>query len=71
LPPANVRKKLSDLVRLETILAETVAQGSDGATPGCPVLDILDAGRQSCGAAGAISIYISNRHRRKIQPPTG
>jgi MerR family mercuric resistance operon transcriptional regulator len=42
---ANVRKKLSDLVRLESILAETVAQCSDGATPDCPVLDILDAGR--------------------------
>jgi MerR family mercuric resistance operon transcriptional regulator len=44
---ANVRKKLSDLVKLEAILAETVAQCSDGATPDCPVLDILDAGRQS------------------------
>jgi len=42
---ANVRKKLSDLVKLESILAETVAQCSDGATPDCPVLDILDAGR--------------------------
>jgi len=30
---ANVRKKLSDLVKLEAILAETVAQCSDGATP--------------------------------------
>jgi hypothetical protein len=37
----------SDLVKLESILAETVAQCSDGATPDCPVLDILDAGRQS------------------------
>ena len=43
----NVRKKLSDLVKLEAILAETVARCSDGATPDCPVLDILDAGRQS------------------------
>jgi MerR family mercuric resistance operon transcriptional regulator len=42
---ANVRNKLSDLVKLEIILAETVAQCSDGATPDCPVLDILDAGR--------------------------
>jgi MerR family transcriptional regulator, mercuric resistance operon regulatory protein len=42
---ANVRQKLSDLMKLESILAETVAQCSDGATPGCPVLDILDAGR--------------------------
>ena len=42
---ANVRKKLTDLVKLEDILAETVAQCSDGANPDCPVLDILDAGR--------------------------
>ena len=38
---ANVRKKLSDLVKLQAILAETVAQCSGGATPDCPVLDIL------------------------------
>jgi MerR family mercuric resistance operon transcriptional regulator len=44
---ANVRHKLSDLIKLESILAETVAQCSDGAAPDCPVLDILDAGRQS------------------------
>jgi hypothetical protein len=44
---ASVRSKLSGLVKLETILAETVAQCSEGATPDCPVLDILDAGRQS------------------------
>ena len=43
---ANIRQKLSDLVKLEAILAKTVAQCSDGATPECPVLDILDAGRQ-------------------------
>src|SRR5258708_3352046 len=44
---ASVRNKLSDLVKLESILAETVAQCSDRVTPDCPVLDILDAGRQS------------------------
>jgi MerR family transcriptional regulator, mercuric resistance operon regulatory protein len=44
---ANVRHKLSDLAKLEAILAETVAQCSDGAAPDCPVLNILDAGRQS------------------------
>ena len=42
---ANVRSKLSDLARLESILAETVAQCSEGASPDCPVLDFLDAGR--------------------------
>jgi MerR family mercuric resistance operon transcriptional regulator len=41
----NVRHKLSDLVKLESILAETVAQCTDGGSPDCPVLDILDAGR--------------------------
>jgi MerR family transcriptional regulator, mercuric resistance operon regulatory protein len=44
---ASVRRKLSDLIKLEMILAETVAQCSEGATPDCPVLDILDAGRQT------------------------
>jgi MerR family mercuric resistance operon transcriptional regulator len=43
----NVRHKLADLAKLEAILAETVARCSDGSTPDCPVLDILDAGRQS------------------------
>jgi MerR family mercuric resistance operon transcriptional regulator len=41
----NVRTKLADLIKLEAILAEMVAQCSDGDTPDCPVLDILDAGR--------------------------
>jgi MerR family transcriptional regulator, mercuric resistance operon regulatory protein len=44
---AKVRGKLSDLAKLEAILAETVAGCSDGASPDCPVLDILDAGRPS------------------------
>lgn len=43
----NVRSKLADLVKLESVLAETVAQCSDGTSPDCPVLDILDADR--CG----------------------
>jgi len=33
---ASVRNKLSDLVKLETILAETVAKCSEGATPRLP-----------------------------------
>lgn len=44
---ASVRGKLADLIKLEAILAETVAQCSGDATADCPVLDILDAGRQS------------------------
>lgn len=42
---AKVRSKLSDLARLEAILAETVTRCADGAAPDCPVLDILDVGR--------------------------
>ena len=39
----DVRAKIADLVRLETILAVTVRQ-CDGqtATPSCPVLDLLE-----------------------------
>src|SRR5882757_2738058 len=44
---ANVRSKLADLAKLESILSETVARCSDGASLDCPVLDILDGGRQS------------------------
>ena len=43
---ANVRAKISDLIKLEAILAETVAQCSEGTAPSCPVLDTLDIGRQ-------------------------
>ena len=39
----------SDLVKLEAILAETVARCSDGDAPDCPVLDVLDAGRRTQG----------------------
>jgi hypothetical protein len=35
----------AELIKLEAILAEMVAQCSDGDTHDCPVLDILDAGR--------------------------
>lgn len=38
----NVRAKLADLAKLESILATTVAQCSDTATPTCPVLNVLD-----------------------------
>jgi len=43
----NVRAKLADLAKLETILAETVDQCSGNLTPTCPVLDILDSGYAS------------------------
>ncbi len=37
----EVRAKLADLVRLERILAETVARCSGDLAPSCPVLDML------------------------------
>jgi len=43
----NIRNKLTDLINLESILAQTVAKCSKGAAPDCPVLDILDVGRKS------------------------
>ena len=38
----EVRAKLADLVKLEHILAETVARCAGGSAPSCPVLDILE-----------------------------
>lgn len=43
---ASVRNKLADLIKLESVLAETVAHCAGGTSPDCPVLDILDADRQ-------------------------
>ncbi|MGE0290044.1 MAG: helix-turn-helix domain-containing protein [Bradyrhizobium sp.] len=43
----SIRNKLTDLIKLESILAATVSQCSEGTAPDCPVLDILDVGRQS------------------------
>jgi MerR family transcriptional regulator, mercuric resistance operon regulatory protein len=40
-----MRAKLSDLKRLERLLAKTVAKCSDKTAPDCPVLDILDMQR--------------------------
>jgi len=38
---AEVRSKIADLRRLESLLARTVEQCSGEAVPACPVLDIL------------------------------
>ncbi len=38
----NIRKKISDLRKLERLLAKTVAQCTGAMAPECPVLDILD-----------------------------
>ena len=39
---ADIRAKLSDLKKLERLLAKTVARCSGKATADCPVLDILE-----------------------------
>jgi MerR family transcriptional regulator, mercuric resistance operon regulatory protein len=42
----GVRAKIADLKRLAKILSQTIARCSEGATPACPILDMLDiAGR--------------------------
>jgi MerR family transcriptional regulator, mercuric resistance operon regulatory protein len=43
----DIRAKLSDLRRLERLLAKTVARCSGKKVPNCPVLDILDVRRAS------------------------
>src|SRR5262245_40529472 len=43
----HLRAKLSDLKKLERLLAKTVAQCSGTLAPDCPVLDILDVQRPS------------------------
>lgn len=41
----DIRAKLSDLKKLERLLAKTVARCSGKTAPDCPVLDILDIER--------------------------
>ena len=38
----NVRAKLADLARLDTVLSETVGQCAANITPACPLLGLLD-----------------------------
>lgn len=38
----DIRAKISDLVKLERLLAKTIARCSGNRVPDCPVLDILD-----------------------------
>lgn len=42
---ADIKSKLTDLKKLEKLLAATVSHCSGGAVPECPVLDILDIDR--------------------------
>ena len=39
---ADVRRKIDDLLRLEKILAETVARCTTEVAPICPILDLMD-----------------------------
>lgn len=41
----DIRAKISDLAKLERLLAKTIARCSGNKVPVCPVLDILDSGR--------------------------
>jgi MerR family mercuric resistance operon transcriptional regulator len=43
----DIRARLSDLKKLERLLASTVAKCSGRTAPDCPVLDILDIQRSS------------------------
>jgi hypothetical protein len=41
----DIRTKIKDLVKLERLLAKTIAQCSGRSVPDCPILDILDVQR--------------------------
>src|SRR5712691_4562464 len=41
----DIRAKLADLKKLERLLAKTIARCSGRTAPDCPVLDVLDRGR--------------------------
>ena len=43
----DIRKRISNLRRLERLLAKTVAQCTGTAAPECPVVDILDVQREA------------------------
>ena len=47
----HIRSKIFDLVKLEKLLAKTIARCSGGKVPDCPVLDILDARRSDTSIA--------------------
>jgi MerR family mercuric resistance operon transcriptional regulator len=41
----DIRAKINDLVKLERLLARTIARCSGKSVPDCPILDILDVER--------------------------
>jgi MerR family mercuric resistance operon transcriptional regulator len=60
----NVRAKLADLARLETVLSETVGQCATNITPACPLLGLLDTENVSLKKEGlrGISKGFSQNH---------
>jgi MerR family mercuric resistance operon transcriptional regulator len=44
---SDIRAKITDLRKLERLLAKTVSQCTGAAAPECPVLDILDVQRKN------------------------
>ncbi len=45
----DIRAKISDLRKMERLLAKTVAQCTGNAAPACPVLEVLDIRRPNGG----------------------
>jgi MerR family mercuric resistance operon transcriptional regulator len=46
----DIRAKINDLVKLERLLAKTIARCSGKSVPDCPILDILDVERHKSRA---------------------
>src|SRR5260370_2321371 len=63
----DIRAKLSDLKKLERLLAKTVARCSGKKVPNCPVLDILDIRRERLSPSDRCSICILESHL--VLPP--
>ena len=63
----DVRAKISDLAKLERLLAKTIARCSGNRVPDCPVLDILDIKRPSRRCQRAVGLA-QRRHRGVAAP---
>jgi len=48
----DIRAKITDLRKLERLLAKTVSKCTGSTAPGCPVLDILDVRKETHFAKG-------------------
>jgi MerR family transcriptional regulator, mercuric resistance operon regulatory protein len=51
---SDIRTKITDLRKLERLLAKTIAQCTGTTAPVCPVLDILDIQRSAKGLMSAL-----------------